>query len=140
MMAKHYGIYERVRVLCAQWISSTPSATMELGTTGGVWRNLAQPLLATNYSADWNQLIALLTSPALPHFHLFMFRYLFQSTLYHLWRERNARRHGEPSNPQALLIKHIDKNIRNRLSSIASMGYQRYADGLQLWFSTHPPP
>ncbi|CAL9216785.1 unnamed protein product [Arabidopsis halleri] len=35
--------------------------------------------------------------------------------------------------PQAQLIKRIDKNVRNRLSSIPTGGFE---EGLQLWFAS----
>ncbi|XP_024011306.1 uncharacterized protein LOC112086570 [Eutrema salsugineum] len=67
---------------------------------------------------------------------LFILRYVFQATIYGLWRERNARRHGENLSPPQRLIKVIDKTIRNRLSSIRSKGVKDYENRLVHWFGT----
>nr|BAB10650.1 unnamed protein product [Arabidopsis thaliana] len=66
----------------------------------------------------------------------FLARYILQASVYTLWRERNGRRHGEDPNPAARLIRWIDKQMRNALSSIKEMGDRRYDTGLQLWFAT----
>jgi len=47
----------------------------------------------------------------LPRIKLFLLRYVFQSTIYRIWRERNARRHGEIKSTHNRLLKLIDKNI-----------------------------
>lgn len=104
--------------------------------SAAIWTTLTQGLLGTDFSLDWNQLITTLCNRRYSHLHIFLIRYAFQSTLYHIWRERNARRHGAIPTSQTQLTILIDKNVRNRLSSIRSEGDQRYVDGLQLWFAT----
>lgn len=49
-------------------------------------------------------------------------RYASQAAAHTIWRERNRRRHGEKKLPYTLLIKVIDKTIRNRLSTIKKQG------------------
>ncbi|KAL9840234.1 putative RNA-directed DNA polymerase [Arabidopsis thaliana] len=107
--------------------------------TSYVWEALTQRLLSTNYSQDWNRLFTLLCTSNLPRDHLFLFRYVFQASIYHIWRERNARRHGEISSPTNRLIKLIDKTVRNRISSIRDTGDHNYNDCMQLWFSMRQP-
>ena len=58
---------------------------------------------------------------------------MFQATLYALWRERNQRKHGETPKTPGHLIQMVDKNMRNRLSSIR---YQAHSGGLAYWFGT----
>jgi len=53
-----------------------------------------------------------------------------------LWRERNNRRYGEQPSPTATLVKMIDKNIRNRLSTLQRGGNSKYEEGIVLWFAT----
>lgn len=97
-----------------------------------IWKNLTKRLLSHHYSTDCNSLMTLICSSDLPHTNIFLLRYAFQATLYLIWHERNARRHGELASPANRLIKPIDKNVRNRLSSIRDLGEQRYATGLQV--------
>ncbi|CAN6993030.1 unnamed protein product [Brassica rapa subsp. trilocularis] len=52
-----------------------------------------------------------------------------------VWRERNRRRHGEPPSPAALLIKRLDKNLRNKFTVIRQKGDQEYEKGMETWFS-----
>jgi len=66
----------------------------------------------------------------------FLQRYVFQTVIYALWRERNGRMHGDDPNPPARLVGWLDKQIRNRLSAIRLMGDGRYASGLQKWFAS----
>jgi len=106
--------------------------------TSEVWRTLTQRLLSNDYSRDWNRLLPLLCNTNMPTDLLFLFRYVFQASVYHIWRERNARRHGEISSPPNRLIKFIDKNVRNRINSIRDTGDHNYNACLQLWFSTRP--
>jgi len=66
----------------------------------------------------------------------FLVRYLFQVSVYKIWREKNGRRHGETPNTPARLIRWIDKQTRNTLSSIKILGDTRYDKGLQMWFAS----
>lgn len=97
-------------------------------------------LLATDYTADWNQLIQLLHHPNADRIKVFLLRYVFQAAIYHIWRERNGRRHGDSPSPASRLTTLIDKNMRNRfITSIRSLGDQAYGDGMQRWFATRSP-
>lgn len=52
----------------------------------------------------------------------------------------NGRRHGEePSNAERL-IKLIDKNIRNRLSTIRREAREKYTNEIQMWFGSRRTP
>lgn len=66
---------------------------------------------------------------------LFILRYAFQTTLYWVWRERNGRRHGGAPTPPSRMIQLIDKQIRNRFTSIQRLGDRSYDNGLQTWFA-----
>ncbi|CAF2035409.1 unnamed protein product, partial [Brassica napus] len=47
-----------------------------------------------------------------------------------IWRERNQRKHGEEPMTPGQVIKMVDKNVRNRLSSIRD---RAHTGGLSLW-------
>lgn len=87
-----------------------------------VWSTLSTGLLGDNYTADWLPLINLLTSNSMDSKLLLLSRLVFQSSVYHIWQERNRRRHGEVPKPDNHLTCMIDKSIRNRISSLRSPG------------------
>ena len=64
---------------------------------------------------------------------LFIVRYVFQASLYAIWRERNQRKHGEGPMTPGHVIKMVDKNVHNRLSSIRD---KAHTGDLSLWFGT----
>lgn len=68
--------------------------------------------------------------------HMFLIKYTFQATVYMIWRERNRRRRGEVETPAALLIKLLDKNMRNKLTLVQKKGDREIREGMQYWFET----
>lgn len=50
-----------------------------------IWKNLAAQILLDHYSTDWNILTTFITNPNLPSINTFLLRYVFQTTLYHIW-------------------------------------------------------
>ncbi|KAL9816500.1 putative RNA-directed DNA polymerase [Arabidopsis thaliana] len=123
-------------VLCTNTEETRDHLFFSCPYSSTIWENLAHRLLQTNYSSNWHQLTAMLHNTRTPRLNLFLLRYVFQATLYHIWRERNARRHGEIPTTTTRQIKLIDGTVRNRLSTITATRNHRYKDGLQLWFST----
>ena len=89
-----------------------------------VWKGLTQNMLSTRYTSQWDQILQLLMDKNQDQIDIFLIRYVFQTTLYVIWRERNKRKHGEPPVTPSQLIGVVDKNIRNRLSSIC--GHHAY--------------
>lgn len=80
-----------------------------------VWEALMKGVMKNQYTMEWASIIRLVTEGS--HWskvQMFMVRYILQSTVHTIWRERNRRRHGEASTPLVLLVKRIDKNMRNR--------------------------
>lgn len=65
---------------------------------------------------------------------LFLMRYVFQTVMYHIWRERNNRRHRELSSPTVGIMKLVDKTVQNKLSAIRLASDISYNDGLVMWF------
>ncbi|KAG7536626.1 Reverse transcriptase zinc-binding domain [Arabidopsis suecica] len=102
-----------------------------------VWSALTRDMLGQHYTTRWETLLPLLTAPSTSKLHLFVLRYVFQISIHSLWRERNGRRHGESPTPASMLAKLIDKNVRNRLSTLITTGSPTYEGGLRYWFQTH---
>jgi len=97
---------------------------------------LVRGLLRYKYTEDWEEIVALLLENNLDSVKLFLLRYAFQASAHSIWRERNRRRHGEKELPNTLLIKTIDKNVRNRLSTIKRLGDHKMDAGLSVWFGS----
>lgn len=75
-------------------------------------------LMGTDYTEEWSNLILYMSQSQPTKTQMFLARYVFQATLYMIWRERNSRRHGEKPRPQATLFKLIDKQVKNRANTI----------------------
>lgn len=101
-----------------------------------VWHSLAEGILLDEFTLDWDRLLHLLTNINQNKLRKYVFRYTFQAAIHSIWRERNGRKHGEKPLSAGLLSTQIDKNIRNKLSTLQRDG--RCQAGLQLWFQTHP--
>ena len=50
--------------------------------------------------------------------------------------ERNGRRHGNTQRPPAILIKFIDKQTRNRISSLQGKGGKHLIQVMAAWFES----
>ncbi|KAG7543595.1 Reverse transcriptase zinc-binding domain [Arabidopsis thaliana x Arabidopsis arenosa] len=101
-----------------------------------VWTELAKGILKEKFSANWREVLKLTSDTNLDKTHAFILRYVLQNTIHSIWQERNTRRHGDQPSPEEKLVKMIDKNVRNRLSTIRSGGDTRHATGIQVWFAT----
>lgn len=102
--------------------------------------NLARGLMGEEYTSDWQEIITLIS---IGHNNLksFMLRYMFQASIHGLWLERNGRRHGEASLSPNVMIRKIDRNIRNirnRYITIQRVGDRRWEGVLQYWFTVRP--
>ena len=98
-----------------------------------VWKGLTQKLLATHYTCQRDQIIPLLLDQNRDKTEFFIVRYVFQATLYAIWREHKQRKHGEGPMTPGHVIKMVDKNVHNRLSSIRD---KAHTGDLSLWFGT----
>lgn len=100
-----------------------------------VWSGLTRNLLGARYTTQWQEIIELLLDSDSDIIASFLRRYVFIVSVYWIWRERNGRLHGEIPMPSGRMKQSIDKQIRNRLTSIRSMGDVRYENGMQTWFA-----
>lgn len=101
-----------------------------------IWGTLMSKLLSGNYSTEWDRLVIHLYNSNYDKLKQFLLRYVFQAIVYHIWRERNNCRHGEAPFQATCIIKLVDKNVRNRLSSIHLARYIFYNDGMVMWLAT----
>ncbi|WZZ22940.1 hypothetical protein YC2023_124327 [Brassica napus] len=67
---------------------------------------------------------------------MFLLRYVFQTSVHTIWRERNGKKHVDGQQSSAALIKFFDKRVRNRISSLRKGGSQRFTNALVTLFAT----
>ncbi|XP_019082588.1 PREDICTED: uncharacterized protein LOC109125422 [Camelina sativa] len=101
-----------------------------------VWSALAKGLMKTRFTTDWSFLLDYISNSNFQLVEGFLIRYLFQVVVYTVWRERNGRRHGEPSQPADTIIAWVDRQVRDQLLAIDLMGDRRYDEGFQMWLQS----
>ncbi|XP_010435962.1 PREDICTED: uncharacterized protein LOC104719693 [Camelina sativa] len=101
-----------------------------------IWTGLTSNLLLNSFSTSWDQLLSLLTDDTLTPVTLYLLRYTFQATVHTIWKERNSRRQGEAPTPAPLLIKLLDRNVRDRLLSIYTQGKGKYTAAMEQWLAS----
>ena len=106
--------------------------------TKQIWKALAEGLLQDRFTIDWSQIIATITNPGLTPINNFLVRYVFQAVVHSIWRERNARRHGEQERETQYLTKFVDKTVRLWLLSLQGRG--KMEGELATWFGSRVGP
>ena len=100
-----------------------------------IWKNLMEGVLGNEFSVRLEEVFRISAISGRPKIQRFIIRYALQLTVYSIWRERNRRRHGETALPHDLLARLIEKNMRNRLSTIQKKRDSELEGGLSYWFS-----
>ena len=52
-------------------------------------------VLRDKFTLRWEEMMRIMRDTKRRKMHLFLIKYMFQATVYMIWRERNRRRHGE---------------------------------------------
>ncbi|KAL9812116.1 putative reverse transcriptase zinc-binding domain-containing protein [Arabidopsis thaliana] len=69
-----------------------------------IWVEVAKKLWRSRFTTVWPQILAYISDNSLNQVDGFLIRYVFQATIYAVWRERNGRYHGESPTTQSQLI------------------------------------
>lgn len=91
-------------------------------------------ILLNKFTVSWEGIMKIMRDTSMGKMKLFIIKYVFQASVYMVWRERNRRRHGEDASPIALLIKLIDKNMRNKLTLVQRKRDRKIVKGMTYWF------
>lgn len=83
-----------------------------------VWDRVASVLIGPGINPDWQDTLTFIQDGGRCQLDSILLRLAFKTTVYHVWRERNARRHLSGNQTVAQLIKLIDKAVKNRISSL----------------------
>lgn len=102
-----------------------------------IWEALMKGVLKEKYVTGWERIIDLVTREAnWSKVQLFVARYMLQSMVHTIWMERNRRRHGEVPCTATLLIKRLDKNMRNKITILQRKGSRDLGGAMVYWFET----
>ncbi|CAA7032182.1 unnamed protein product [Microthlaspi erraticum] len=123
-------------ILCQDPLETRDHLFFSCRYSAEIWSALSKGLLGLRYTTIWADLVTIISDKSQDRIRLFLARYVFQATLHSIWRERNARRHGEQPTPPNQLINTIDKTVRNRIQTIRNTRDHKYEEALQTWFGT----
>lgn len=123
--------------LCQDPIETLSHLFFDCAYSAKIWEALMKGVLRDQYTTKWEEIVRMISIEANGRkIEVFTMRYMFQAVVHTIWRERNKRRHGEDPSPAEVLIKRLDKNIRNIFTVIQRRGDKEYAKGMEFWFST----
>ncbi|KAL0651959.1 hypothetical protein Bca4012_094650 [Brassica carinata] len=100
--------------------------------SSSLWRRLMRELLGNHHTEEGSSIILFMSQSQLSRTQMFLARYVFQTTLYMIWRERNSRKHGEKPRPPETLFRIIDIQVKNRTTSIRTQD-KRLDNAFQAW-------
>lgn len=123
-------------IMCKAQMETREHLFFSCQYTQEIWLNLAGKLLGVSYSHNWSRVLEILLNKRRDSTDLFLLRYVFQVSVHTIWRERNGRRHGEAHKTTAVLIRFIDKVVRNRISSLTRHGDHRFDKAMAAWFGS----
>lgn len=123
-------------IFCQDPLESVEHLFFECSFSKQIWEVLIKGVLDNQYTANWSQILRLITRSDRNKIKAFTVRYVFQTALHSIWRERNRRRHGEDAVPPALMVKMIDRTVRNKFSIMKKLRVNDMEGGLRFWFET----
>jgi len=123
-------------VLCSHQMETRDHLFFLCPYSQQVWRTLVQGIMLHRFTTKWEDVMKILASRDLDKGKRFLLEYTFQNAIHVIWGERNKRRHGEQQFTPEKLVKLIDKNVRNRVSTITRGGNSSLAGCIETWFAT----
>lgn len=83
-----------------------------------VWDGLASRLFRRRINPDWQDMLTFIQTGSSNKIDQILIRLVFQAVVYHVWRERNGRRHQQRLQGTEQMIKTIFKGVKNRITSL----------------------
>lgn len=124
-------------VLCNNPLETAEHLFFQCSYSKQIWEVLMRRVLGNQFTREWNSLVRLATlNQNWSRIKLFTLRYMMQAVVHAIWMERNRRRHEEISVPSEVLIKRLDKNMRNHFTILQRKGYKELGEGMIFWFET----
>ena len=121
-------------ILCEEEEETCQHLFFECKYSEKVWRKLVGGIMKDDFTHDWNEIIGIISTHGRETTEGFLLRYAFQALVHSIWRERNARRHGEQPRDVEIIYKLVDKTIRLKLLAVKNKGKRYLDEGLCAWF------
>ncbi|XP_013632695.1 PREDICTED: uncharacterized protein LOC106338211 [Brassica oleracea var. oleracea] len=99
-----------------------------------VWDCLASRLVGRRINPDWHDMLRYIQAGTSNEMDMILIRLVFQAVVYHIWRERNTRRHQQGQQGTEQMIKTINRGIKNRISSLGYKAGHKFNGLLRRWF------
>ena len=99
-----------------------------------IWDRVASRLIGRRINPDWSDMLKLVCGGAYSLMDQILIRLLFQVVFYHVWRERNLRRHQQGIKGTYQLICMVSQVVKNRISSLGYKGHHRLEGLMRRWF------
>ncbi|XP_009144601.1 uncharacterized protein LOC103868241 [Brassica rapa] len=99
-----------------------------------VWEGLVRGFFGRRTNPDWSTTLNAIKRKRANRLDSILLKMIFQTVIYHIWRERNSRRHQGNWVSTNRMHKAIDRSMRNRIVSLKYDPQHRYAGLLQRWF------
>ena len=119
-------------VLCQQQLETRDHLFFRCTYSSPLWSRLMRQLMGTHYTEVWSNISLFMSQSQLSQTQMFLARYVLQTTLYMIWRERNSRKHGEKPRPQETLFRVIDRQVKNRTMTLKTHN-KNLANAFQAW-------
>lgn len=99
-----------------------------------VWEGLVRGFFGRRTNPGWSITLNAIKHERVNRLDFILIKMIFQTVIYHIWRERNSRRHQGNWTSTNQMHKVIDRSMRNRIVSLKYDLQHRYAGLLQRLF------
>ena len=99
-----------------------------------IWDRVASRFIGRRINPDWSDMLRLVCGGAYSLMDQILIRLLFQVVVYHVWRERNLRRHQQGIKGKDQLVCMVSKAVKNRISSLGYKDHHRLEGLMRMWF------
>ena len=125
----HHFFYCALRTIYIRTGTACQHLFFKCRYSGRVWKELVGGILKSAFTLEWSKILEVVSQQrsSFTATEMYFLRYAFQALVHSVWRERNARRHGEQLRENKVLIKCVDKLIRLKLLAVKGRS-QRYLE------------
>ena len=99
-----------------------------------LWEAPARKIVGSGVNPYWQWTLQRLQAMGTKGVDSCVVRLFFQTLIYHIWRERNARRHQQRRHSIEQMRRLIDKAMRNKIYSLKYKSEHKLGGMLRRWF------
>ncbi|XP_018436319.1 uncharacterized protein LOC108808707 [Raphanus sativus] len=119
--------------LCKTTMETRDHIFFDCSYSKEVWYGVVKNMAGSRRVHQWTDAVQVVIKGLQNRDLSILFRYCFQAVIYALWHERNVRSVGDPSVPVSCLVNRLDKQIRNRITTLRRKG-KKYEKTMEVWF------